>query len=292
MSRHDCTFKGPNGDFHFIDWGGAGPLAHFAHATGLCAGVYAPLVELLRSRLEMIGMDDRGHGKTEAPANPRRLKNWDIFVEDLQLFFDHFKKPVIAIGHSRGATVSLLLAIKRPELISALVLIDPTILPYSWMWWWYLAKKTGVAKRIPIVATAARRKYIWPNRETILNAYRHKGVFQSWKDGFLEAYIAEGTEDSDQGGVKLSCEPAWESKCFAVCPHDVWRYIPKLQQPTLILYGAKSDTFLPAAVKRFELNVPHAAFHCFENTGHFVPMERPNQSAETILTFLKSMAIL
>jgi pimeloyl-ACP methyl ester carboxylesterase len=33
------------------------------------------------------------------------------------------------MGHSRGATASLLLAGKRPDLIRALVLIDPTILP-------------------------------------------------------------------------------------------------------------------------------------------------------------------
>jgi pimeloyl-ACP methyl ester carboxylesterase len=80
MSRQDHTFQGTDGKFHFVDWGGAGPLAHFSHATGLCAGTYAPLAARLRPHLKILGMDDRGHGGTKAPANPQELKNWDIFL--------------------------------------------------------------------------------------------------------------------------------------------------------------------------------------------------------------------
>lgn len=292
MPEQSNTFKRTDGNFHFIDWGGSGPLSHFSHATGLCAGVYTPLAERLRSHLKIIGMDDRGHGKTTVPANPANLKGWGVFVDDLASFFEHLTEPVIAIGHSRGATVSLLLAIKRPELIRALVLIDPTILPFSWMWWWYLAKKTGTARRVPIVATAAKRKYIWPDRRAMLDAYRSKAVFRSWQKGFLEAYIENGTEETEDGKIKLCCAPAWESRCFAVCPHDVWRYIPGLKHPTLVLYGATSDTFLAPAANRFKAKVPLASMVPLAGTGHFVPMDRPADTAEIIVTFLKEQAII
>jgi pimeloyl-ACP methyl ester carboxylesterase len=286
------TFKGPDGDFNFIDWDGDGPITHFSHATGLCAGLYTPLAKRLRPQLKIVGMDDRGHGRTRAPADPEKLKNWNIFRDDLENFFSHLGKPVIAIGHSRGATASLLLSIKRPELIRALILIDPTILPYSYMWWWYLAKKTGLARLTPIVATAARRRQIWPDRQTILNAYRKKAVFSSWQAGFLEAYVESGTEKTDDGKIKLCCEPAWESRIFSVCPHDVWRHIPRLQQPTLVLYGATSDTFLGPAARRFKSRVPAAKMVRLEGTGHFVPMERPDETTEIILDFLGEQAML
>jgi pimeloyl-ACP methyl ester carboxylesterase len=292
MVRQDHTFKATDGNFHFIDWGGSGPLAHFSHATGLCAGTYTPLAERLRPHLRIFGMDDRGHGRTRAPANPQNLKNWDIFVDDLERFVENLGAPVIAMGHSRGATVSLLLAVKRPELIRALVLIDPTILPFSWMWWWYLAKLTGLARFVPIVATAARRKRVWPDHASILEAYRSKTVFRTWQDGFLDAYIQDGTEKTGNGAVRLCCHPLWESNCFAVCPHDVWRYIPRLQKPALVLYGAASDIFLASAAKRFRTKVPEAALRCFEETGHFVPMERPKQTAEVIFDFLDQNKIL
>jgi pimeloyl-ACP methyl ester carboxylesterase len=286
MSRADYTFQGSDGEFHYIDWGGCGPIAHFAHATGLCAGVYTPLADRLRSHLKVYGLDDRGHGKTIAPADPTTLKNWNVFVSDLEHFFKSFNQPVIAMGHSRGATVSLLLAAKRPDLVRALVLIDPTILPFSWTWGWALAKKLGLSRRIPIAATAAKRKNGWPDRPQILDSYKKKAVFRSWTDGFLEAYVNDGTEDNGNGTITLCCQPAWESRCFAVCPHDVWRYIPRLQQPVLILYGAESDTFFPSAAKRFKSEVPHAHLHRMEATGHFVPMERPDETVQTIVSFL------
>ena len=292
MPRQDHIFNGRDGNFHFVDWGGSGPMAHFAHATGLCAGTYSPLAERLKPHLRILGMDDRGHGKTRAPTNLRKLKNWDIFVDDLERFVEDLGEPVIALGHSRGATVSLLLTIKRPDLVRALVLIDPTILPFSWMWWWYLAKLTGLARFVPIVATASKRRNEWPDQKRILEAYRAKPVFQTWQAGFLEAYVQDGTEKNGNGTIRLSCDPAWESKCFAVCPHDVWRYIPRLQKPALILYGAESDTFLAAAAKRFKAKVPRVALRCFEDTGHFVPMQRPDETAEAIVDFLKNEKIV
>ena len=178
------TFKGPDGDFNYIDWGGSGPLAHFAHATGFCAGTYTPIAGKLCHRLRVLGMDDRGHGRTTAEADPRNLKNWNVFAEDLEQFFKHLREPVIAIGHSRGAVASLLLAVKRPDMIRALILIDPTILPFSWMWWWYLAKKTGFARRVPIAARAARRNPFWPDTETILNYLQGKAPVQIMGEGF------------------------------------------------------------------------------------------------------------
>jgi pimeloyl-ACP methyl ester carboxylesterase len=292
MSRQDHVFKAGDGRFHFIDWGGSGPPAHFSHATGLCAGTYSPLAERLSPHLRIFGMDDRGHGGTAAPANPDKLKNWDVFVDDLERFVENLGAPVIAMGHSRGATVSLLLAIKRPDLIRALVLIDPTILPLSWMWWWYLFKLTGLARLVPIVATAAKRKRVWPDRTHMLEAYRRKAVFRAWQDGFLDGYIQDGTEATGNGKIQLCCHPLWESKCFAACPHDVWRYIPRLQTPTLVLYGATSDTFRPSAAQRFKAKVPAAVLWCFEGTGHFVPMEKPDETVAAIVDFLHHHKIL
>ena len=292
MGRQDRIYKGHDGDFHYIDWGGRGPVAHFSHATGLCAGAYTPFAQRLSGSLHVTGMDDRGHGKTTAPADPRKIRTWNIFADDLANFFEYLGPPVVAMGHSLGATASLLLAVRRPELVRALVLIDPTILPLSWMWWWYLAKKTGLAARVPIVATAAKRKNSWPDRHSILETYRKKTVFRKWQDGFLQGYIADGTRQSDSGTIKLCCEPAWESRCFAACPHDIWRQVPRLTQPTLVLYGADSDTFLASAVRRFKSAVPHAVFKRFKNTGHFVPMQRPDESAAAILSFLKANGII
>lgn len=290
--RVDRSFHSGEGPFHFIDWGGEGPLTHLAHATGFCAGVYAPLAERLRPRLRVLGMDDRGHGQTRVPAHPDSLEDWDVFVEDLERFLDHLGRPVVAMGHSRGGVASLLLAVKRPDLVSALVLMDPTILPYSWTLWWSIAKRTGLSRLIPIAARAARRRRLWSSRETLLRVYARREPFTRWEPGFLEGYAIDCTDETEEGGVQLSCDPAWESRCFAVCPHDVWRYVPQIRRPTLVLYGSQSDTFLRPAVKRFRDKAPDASLHCLEDTSHFVPMERPDECARLILSFLEERGVL
>lgn len=290
--RRDGTFHGSDGAFHVVDWGGNGPVMHLAHATGLCAGLYSPLSEKLRAHLHVVGMDDRGHGRTTAPAVPGRLSDWEVFAADLERFVESLGGPVIGMGHSRGAVATLLVAARRPELIRALILIDPTMLPPSWMGRWRLAKMLKMARWVPIARRAAKRQRVWPDPETVLRAYRGRGMFRTWRDGFLEAYIADGTEPDGSGAIRLCCDPAWESRCYATCPHDVWRFVPRLRQPTLVIYGAESDTFLPEAAARFQAAAPHAHMKRFENASHFVPMEYPEDTVTAVLSFLGEEKLL
>jgi pimeloyl-ACP methyl ester carboxylesterase len=288
----DHVFSSEKGDFHWLDFGGQGPLTHISHATGFCARTYAPLAERLNDHLHLIGMDDRGHGRSTAEADTRRIKDWGLFVDDLELFCEHLGKPIIAVGHSRGGATSLMLAVRRPNLVRAVILIDPTIIPFSWGWWWALMKKAGLGGRIPIAARAARRRWVWPDWRDVHEAYVGRGIFKDWKDGFLEGYLEDGLMDDGKGRVRLSCLPEWESRVFATCNHDLWRHIPRLTQPVLVLYGRNSDTFLPAAEKRFRRLCPDTVFVGLEDTSHFVPMERPDETAAIILKFLGDHRLL
>jgi len=284
----DYVFSGRGGNFHYIDWGGCHHLAHFSHATGLCAAVYSPLVQHLTEGLHILGMDDRGHGKTTAAADPSRLDGWGIFTRDMERFFDSFDTAFVAMGHSRGAVSSLRLAHRRPDLVKALVLVDPTILPRYAMGYIYFLKKTGLIRYIPIAARAAKRRSVWPDLATIQAAYQEKRMFRTWNPKCLEGYLNDGTQASGNGQIRLSCTPAWESRCFSVYPHDLWRFIPRIQQPMLVIYGGQSDTFRKKSAQQLQKAMPQARFVCFEDNGHFLPMEKPEAVARTILDFISS----
>jgi len=288
--KQNHYYPAPDGLFHYIDWGGTGPMAHLSHATGLCAAAYTPLVNLLLHRLHVFGMDDRGHGKSTVAADARKLKNWDVFVDDLEGLFAMIDQPIIAMGHSRGAVASMLLALRQPGRVRALVLIDPTILPVYYTWFVYFARFSGLNRFYPIAARAAKRNSAWTDRKTIFRAYQSKNMFKSWQKGFLEGYIEDGTHQTNEGGIRLSCEPAWEARCFAAYPPDLWQHVLKIKQPILVLYGDKSDTFLAPAAKRFQAKVPHAKMHCFRDTSHFVPMEKPRETAGAICDFVDSLS--
>ncbi|MFA6218138.1 MAG: alpha/beta hydrolase [Candidatus Omnitrophota bacterium] len=287
-----CVFTGNHGDFHYIDWGGTGPLAHFSHATGFCAGLYTPLIEPLRPYLQIFGLDDRGHGRTTALADPQNLTDWRVFAADLEEFLVYLGGPVIAIGHSRGAVSSMMVAARHPTVIRSLVLIEPVILSTYWNWILRIVKKTGLKQLIPIVRRAAKRRNIWPDKDSMLTAYQNRGSFRSWTPEFLKSYVASCTEVAANGTVKLCCDPEWESKCFAVCPHDVLEYVPRLTCPTLVLYGGNSDVFSASVAKRLKTIAPSIERRCIAEASHFLPMERPRECAEAILAFLKDRNII
>ncbi|MFC1885269.1 alpha/beta fold hydrolase [Thermodesulfobacteriota bacterium] len=281
--RKNLTFQSTNGEFHYISWGGNGPLAHFAHATGLCASVYSKMIEVLLPHLEVTGLDFRGHGKTKALADPNRLKSWDIFYDDLEIFIKHLDHPIIAIGHSLGGTVSLKMAACQPELISALIVIEPGIMPPSWRPWVYLAQKSGLFRFVPFFTRAAKRKSEWSDSEEVWNSLKGKGPFRKWRDEFLSDYIREGMVKEKNETIRLACNPLWEGRYLAMAPYNIWKFVRRIKVPTLVLYGAQSTTFLPPVIKKFREEVPHAVIHKFKETGHFVPMERPVETADIIL---------
>jgi len=293
MAVRNRTFNGRNNDqFRYIDWGGEGPLLHIAHATGLGAGVYSNLAEQLTAHSRVIGLDLRGHGRSQAVAEPAKLQRWNVFYDDLELFLEHLGGPVVALGHSLGGTASLVVAARRPDLVSALILIEPGIMPPAWRPWVFLAQKTGLSNYVPFVTRASKRKCMWPNKQAAWDDLHGKGPFRKWGDEFLDAYIDECMHETEHGSVTLSCHPAWEGRCLATAPTDIWRFVPRVRMPTLLLYGAQSTTFLPAVVNRFRAQAPHAIIKEFEQTGHFVPMERPDHTAEAVLQFLRETKIL
>ena len=76
--------------------------------------------------------DLRGHGFSNLPADPKKLKSWYRYSEDLEGILNQSSAPSTLIGHSMGGTSSLLVALKRPDLISKVILIDPVIMPISY----------------------------------------------------------------------------------------------------------------------------------------------------------------
>ena len=285
-------FEAPDGTFSYLDWGGDGPLTHIAHATGFCAGVYDPLAQMLATRLGVVGMDNRGHGRTSAPADPKNLRSWNTFADDLGFFFNRLKAPVISIGHSLGAVSSMMLAARQPQLIKALILIDPTIMSQSLNLLLFISQRLGFTKIFPIVSGAARRKPVWPDRSTIQEAYSKRVPFNKWTDGFLKGYLDYGFEEIESGSLKLRCQPAWESRCFSTCPAAVWKIPAQLKMPVLIIYGSSSDVFVSKCALKFKKECPMVELKRMEGTGHFVPMEQPQQTAKSVFEFLEKLKIL
>ena len=280
------TFAAPEGDVSYLEWSAApagAPLMHFAHASGFNALTYRGLLGPAAGRLRILASDFRGHGFTTLPADPKALTSWLLYRDDLIRFLESLGEPVFLAGHSLGGTTSLLVAAARPDLVRGLVLLDPVLLPWRTVAFWWPMKLLGMGGSIAIARRAAQRSWNWSGMEEVLASYQGRGAFASWKDGFLADYLAGGTRTRPDSRLELTCSPQWEARTFAATPHDHWLQARKATCPMTVLYGGRSDTFTAGSAKQFSKTFPAARLERFDEASHFLPMEEPERVREEIL---------
>src|SRR5262249_4175498 len=112
---------------HYLDYGGDGPPAVLPHATRFPAWGWTPSARGLSTRYPGVGVDARGHGDSEKPADGYR---WETFISDLVAFVQALALGrVLGVGHSLGATTTAGAAADRPDLFRAVALLDPILFP-------------------------------------------------------------------------------------------------------------------------------------------------------------------
>jgi pimeloyl-ACP methyl ester carboxylesterase len=250
---------------------------HFAHATGFNAETYREILGDLDSTLDVYAMDARGHGMSEAPADPKKLRSWRQYRKDLEAFVETLSRPTVLSGHSMGATVSMELAAARPDLVQGLVLIDPVIVPPLHVPLLAVARTLGLTGRlIPISQAAARRRMEFASKEAAVENYVGKGPFRTWPRQWIEAYVEGGTVDVEGGAVRLSCDRVWESKTFASASVNPYRDIEKLRCPiTLVACEHDGPPFSMASREAFMRRQPDTRLLILEEASHFITMEHP-----------------
>lgn len=266
------------------DLGGSGPILHLAPANGFPPGTYRQLARLLAPRYHVLSLPPR---PLWPGSRPESAPNWHPLAADLVEGMDRMGlSGVAAAGHSIGGVLTLWAAIQRPDLFRAIVLIDPVIFSPWMLRLMAAAHAVGLQGRMPIVQGALRRRRLFPSRQACFEHYRGKPFFGRWSDAALWDYVDAGTRLRPDGLLELAYPPEWEAHIFATVPTDVWHGIERLRVPALVLRGELSPTFRPAAVERMRRLLPGARFVNIPGAAHLVPMERPQQVAAAVLSFL------
>jgi pimeloyl-ACP methyl ester carboxylesterase len=97
----------------------------------------------------------------------------------------------VGVGHSLGAVLTADVALRRPEVFSAVVLIDPVMLSPLRLAIWNLIRRLGQAHRVhPYIPGARKRRRRFDSLEAMLARYRRAPVFSRIDAGlrdFVEA---------------------------------------------------------------------------------------------------------
>ena len=108
----------------WYDVHGDGEPLLLLHSGFVDSRMFAPAMPFFVDHFRFYTVDRRGHGHTPDVEGPL---TYEAMADDTIAFLEKVvREPAHLVGHSDGATVALLVALKRPDLVRKLVLVSGT----------------------------------------------------------------------------------------------------------------------------------------------------------------------
>jgi pimeloyl-ACP methyl ester carboxylesterase len=249
-----------------------------SHANGFHAGTYKSLLARLDPSIEAFALDQRGHGRSKAVADPAKLRSWDPYRDDLVAFIDAMGGELVLAGHSMGGIVSLGAEAARPEKVRSILLVDPVMIPRPARYVFALLQPFGAGWRIPLAKKALTRRNDFESGEQAYESWKDRPVFAAWQEPFLRDYVEDAFEDDpERGGVRLTCAPAWEARSFAYSNPRYMRWVRAGACPITLMRAGKGSTCPERSRDDLLAARPGTRDVFLPECSHFIPMEEPQR---------------
>lgn len=256
---------------------------YFAHANAYPPASYQAIVEGLRQQAPVISYLQRP--LWPHPPPPDSVKSWHDFADDVIGFFEQEKiTNVVAVGHSMGAVSAFLAATKRPDLLKALVMIEPVVFSRGFCWLNRMLPNF-IRHQVPMINKTLNRPDQWPSLQAAFDFHRRTRAFQRVDDKQLWQYIKAGVKADDNGSFRLVFDKRWEAHIYlTVTPFR--KQLLQSTLPVLALRGVETDTIPAAFWQRWHNNKNHQLIE-IPDSSHLLPLERPDKVLAHVLPFVK-----
>jgi proline iminopeptidase len=254
-------------------------LIVFLHGgPGLNMGNGGYDMEPLSQRRTLLMYDQRGGGRSEIVTNSKLLTA-DCHVRDLEALRQHFKiERMKLVGLSWGAGLAVLYAKEHPERVERLLLVSP-ISPAKTP---FFEERT---KKIDALIGSAGVSRMNEIRQMLPQAGDDEAVAlcREWFGLSSPPYFVK-PEAFTRARSNRICDapPAALRNRFVVVSATVgslgdWDFRPhlaRLQTPTLVVEGAKTNVPLPAT-REWAATMPNARLLLIPDAGHVHFIEQP-----------------
>lgn len=232
------------------------PPVVLVHGLGLDSRVWDGLVRRL-PRHRLLRLDLRGHGASDTPPPPYAM---GAMIRDVERLMDHFAlKDVVVLGAGEGGLIAQGLAVKRLDLVRALVL-------------------TGSATRFA-------NPSVWETRLACLR--QHGPDFEAECAGLLgPRWRTSPVIDSVREMLDTTRPDGWTGFGAALATADFYQTTATLRLPTLILAGADDRKTPPDLQRELADLVPDAAFQLIRGGSHLSMLTEPDGFVEPLAGFL------
>lgn len=257
---------------------GSGPHVLLIHGSFSSLHTWAAWEDSLAQKYNTVSVDLPGHGLTGPSLS--QVYTLDQYANLMFELADSLKwDRFFVAGNSMGGGVSWKMALKDPERIRGMVLVD-AVGDMRFTDENGKSVKPMIFKMIEnkIIAKAFTR--LSPRFFTKMNMdevfYDTKKITPELVDRYYLLLRREGNRDATVKRINQTQTQDMSG-------------LKNLKTPTLIIWG-KEDRWIPlSTADRFLELMPHAQLEVFENAGH-VPMEEiPAETVQPVMRFLQSV---
>lgn len=236
------------------------PALVLLHALGTDLRLWDAIAPHLPSSLRVVRIDMRGHGLSDCPDGPYKMGR---LVSDTEAVMDALGlKDAAVLGLSIGGMIAQGLAVKRLDLVRALILSN-----------------TGAKIGTP---------EIWAERIDAANA----GGLAALADATLERWFGEPFRSSRDAALirtLLLRQPlaGWTGCAAAIAGTDFYTPTSGLRLPTLAIAGDRDGSTPPDLVRETAELIPGARFHLLRGAGHLPCVDAAPAFADALTGFLE-----
>jgi len=253
---------------------GAGPGVVCIHANASTSGQWRPLMETLAPRYRVLAPDSYGSGKSPAWSSHREL-SLDDEVDLLEPVLTRAGSPFTLIGHSYGAAVALIAALRRPDDLKALVLFEPTLFALI-----------DANSPPPNDADGIR------NAVLAACAALDAGDRSAAAEAFIDFWMGQGSWANMPPERKIPIADSvtsirrWAHALFTE-PTPLSAFA-RLEIPILYMIGKRSPASAHGVARLLAPALPRAKIVEFEGIGHMGPITHPGVVTAAISAFLSA----
>jgi 3-oxoadipate enol-lactonase len=251
-----------NTKLHFrIDGPDDGAPVVFANSLGTDFRLWDPILPLLPKGLRILRFDKRGHGLSACPAAPYSMGS--LITDTEQLMDLTGFKDAMFVGLSIGGMIAQGLAVKRLDLIRAMVLSNT-------------AAKIG-------------NPAMWNERIAAVN----EGGVEALADGVIERWFSKGFcagPDIDlwRNMLAQQSNAGYAGCCAAISGTDFYTPTSGLRLPTLGIAGTEDGSTPPDLIRETVDLIPGSQFHLMRKAGHLPCVEQPIEYAQVLTDFMRN----
>jgi pimeloyl-ACP methyl ester carboxylesterase len=249
-------------DLYYEDKGDGPPILLIPPA-GATASTWGALADELTLVGRVIAYDRRGYTRSGGEA----VRTAATHTADAAALLETLTaEPAVAVGTSAGATIALDLAVRRPDLVQAVVVHEAP--------WRALLHPdlSGLGTLARMQRLAWRGRYAEAAEVLLRYVYGYRDGGSAW-DAFPDEWrqVARANGRSVVADLKATLRS-----------YPRRRDLARLTVPVVCTYGSRSAAYMRAVTRGLARSIPNATVRQIDGAAHAVPFDAPDTFAQVI----------